>query len=245
MERLYINPRYQKFLAEHDLATVDKLLGDNIQGDVLERGDERNTYRLELAGKGFFLKQIYKKRSLHALESVLQLRQPHHYAWREMQHALNLQAAGMDVMEVAAAGERTQWGLPGASAILVQQVEGQSLDMRFKRAERSHQHQFLRQLGALTGRLHLAGFFGTVRMKDVIVDADDKYVLIDRESRNPHPRRFRKKHAVEGLRRFLHRQRRDFPGWQHKHSDSYLDGYLDQAGHRLSITAQQLLRLID
>jgi hypothetical protein len=111
MERLYINPRYQRFLTEHELATVDKLLGDNVQGDALERGDERNTYRLELAGKGFFLKQIYKNRGLQAFEPLLQLRQPHHYAWREMQHALNLKAAGIDVMEVAAAGERTQWGL--------------------------------------------------------------------------------------------------------------------------------------
>jgi tRNA A-37 threonylcarbamoyl transferase component Bud32 len=245
MERLYINPRYQKFLAEHDVATLDKLLADNVQGVALERGSERNTYRLELAGQGFFLKQIYKKRNLQALESVLQLRQPHHYAWREMQHALNLQAEGVDVMPVAAAGERTHRGLPVASAILVEQVEGQSLDTRFAQADSRHQHLFLRQLGALTGRLHLAGFFGTVRMKDVIVDAAGKYVLIDREVRNPHPKRFRTKRAVESLRRFMHRQRRDFPLWQHQHSCSYLDGYLDQAGHQLSVTAQQLLSLID
>ena len=172
MERLYINPRYQRFLAEHDLATLDKLLADNVQGVALERGSERNTYRLELAGKGFFLKQIYKKRNLQALEPLLQLRQPHHYAWREMQHVLNLQAAGVDVMPVAAAGERTRRGLPVASAILVEQVEGQNLDTRFAQADSRDQHLLLRQLGALTGRLHLAGFFGTVRMKDVIVDAD-------------------------------------------------------------------------
>jgi hypothetical protein len=245
MERLYINPRYQRFLTEHELATVDKLLGDNVQGDALERGDERNTYRLELAGKGFFLKQIYKNRGLQAFEPLLQLRQPHHYAWREMQHALNLKAAGIDVMEVAAAGERTQWGLPVASAILVRQVDGEGLDTRFMNVDSNHQHLFLRRLGALTGGLHLAGFFGTVRMKDIIVDTDDNYVLIDREVRNPHPRRFRKKHAVDGLRRFLHRQRRDFPGWQHEHSLSYLEGYLDKTGPQLTVTAQQLPGLVD
>ena len=245
MERLYINPRYQRFLAEHDLATLDKLLADNVQGVALERGSERNTYRLELAGKGFFLKQIYKKRNLQALEPLLQLRQPHHYAWREMQNVLNLQAAGVDVMPVAAAGERTRRGLPVASAILVEQVEGQNLDTRFAQADSRDQHLLLRQLGALTGRLHLAGFFGTVRMKDVIVDATGKYVLIDREVRNPHPQRFRTKRAVESLRRFMHRQRRDFPQWQHQHLCSYLDGYLDQAGHQLNVTAQQLLSLID
>ena len=242
MSRLYINARYQQLLAEHKLSNSNQLLGDKIDGATIERGAERCSYRLELKGKGFFLKQVHKKSYMKALEPLLRLRQPRHYAWREMQHAFNLKKAGIDVMEVVAACEQTRWGLPVASAIMVAEVDGEDLESIFKQATSEQQHLLLQRLGALTGRLHSAGFFGTVRLKDIFVDRKDSFVLIDRETRNPQPQAFSQRRALEGLARFLHRQRRDYPVWCEDDSRSYLQGYLKEAGNQLALPLDDILR---
>ena len=241
MERIYVNPHYAELIQAQGYDTVRGLLRDTVEGSALELGAERNTYRLELAGQGFFLKQVRKRRLGPALESLLRLRLPHHYAWREMQQVLALQAAGLDVMEVVAAGERTRLGVPEASAILVRQVEGTALDALYLQAEPGEQQAMLVKLGALTGKLHQAGFFSPVRMKDIIVTAQGRYVLIDRETRSPRPRSFSRKRAQAGLRRFLHRQRRDYPDWQSADSLSLLEGYLQALGPGWDTTAQRLL----
>ena len=244
MSRLYINSRYRQLLARHKLLTGSELLGDTIDGSAIEHGTERSTYKLELEGKGFFLKQVRKKSALKALEPLLRLRKPNHYAWREMQHVLNLQAAGIDVMDVVAACEYTRWGLPIASAIMVAEVQGMDLENLFKEAARAQQNLLLLRLGALTGRLHMAGFFGAVRLKDVFVDRDERYVLIDREARNPNPQTFSTKRAMQGLQRFLHRQRRDYPPWCEDDSRSFLQGYFSEAGNKLGLPLEEVLRRV-
>ncbi|MEP1469884.1 MAG: lipopolysaccharide kinase InaA family protein [Halieaceae bacterium] len=241
MSRLYINPRYQQLLNRHQLSTEKQLLGDSVSGDIIEHGAERSTFKVELEGNGFFLKQVRKKSYLSALEPLLQLQKPHHYAWREMQHVLNLQKAGIDVMEVVAACEHTRWGIPVASAIMVAQVDGADLESVFIQATREQQHLLLQRLGALTGRLHLAGFFGTVRLKDVFIDRKDSYVLIDREARNPQPQAFSEARALQGLERFLHRQRRDYPAWCEDDSRSYLQGYLQETSDSLPLPLDEVL----
>ncbi len=241
MERLYINPDYMDLVESEGLDTAPGLLSKEINGDALEHGSERSTYRLELQGHGYFLKQVRKRRLAPALEALLRLQLPHHYAWREMVHVKALRAAGVDVMEVVAACERTTLGIPDTSAILVRQVDGQALDERFLAADTAGQHAMLLQLGRLAGKLHLAGFFSPVRMKDIIVDRQGRYVLIDRETRNPRSREFSQKRGLEGLRRFLHRQNRDYPDWRQQDSLQFVTGYLESLGPRWHATPDQLL----
>lgn len=241
MERLYINPNYADLVASEGLDTAQGLLREEVKGSVLELGPERSTYRLELSGHGYFLKQVRKRRLAPTLEALVSLQLPHHYAWREMLHVSALRAAGVQVMEVVAACERTTFGIPDTSAILVRQVEGRALDEGFLQADEAEQQSMLLKLGRLTGQLHLAGFFSPVRMKDIIVSAQDRYVLIDRETRNPRPRTFSQRRALAGLRRFLHRQTRDYPDWRAHHSLSFVSGYVEILRTQWDITPEQLL----
>jgi len=57
------------------------------------------------------------------------------------------------------------------------------------------------QFGALLGRLHDHGFYGSTRLKDIIYagspDANPRLTLIDRETRNPYPKRATEKRVIE------------------------------------------------
>ena len=240
MQRFYLNPDYQQLLASEGLDNYKVLSKGEPPGEVIAEEPGRSTRRLRLDNQAFYLKRVEKPRPRKTLESLLKFEVPHHYSWREMQQAQNLQAAGMRVMDVAAAGETTRWGIPAESFIMVHEVSGESLDQVFSTATSDNRPDLLRRLGVFTGSLHRNGFFTPVRMKDVIVDINGEFVLIDREARNPHPKRFQPKHASTALYRTSYRQLRDGLQWTDGDWNNFYTGYREAVADVWEVSESKL-----
>ena len=102
----------------------------------------------------------------------------------------------------------------------------------------------LEQLGKLHGQLHRSGFFAPARMKDIIVDQQGQFVLIDRETRKPKVRRFTRGRALASLQRTMSRQARDGNLWSEAELSAYLEAYLDNTSPKLGLDVARLGELI-
>lgn len=243
MQRLYINPDYANLLATEELDSYEELYTSDLAGEVVSTCVNRTTRRVELGGRGFYLKRVYKPRPHKALEALLKLNPPHHYCWREMQQVQSLHEAGFPVMDVAAAGETTRFGVPVHSFILAPEVAGVALDQAFGSSDEERRCALLAQLGNYTARLHSAGFFTPVRMKDVICSNSGEMVLIDRETRHPGRHRFTGQRASDALFRTFHRERRDGTSWSEKERIAYCEAYRDTIADKWQPGDEELLRI--
>lgn len=244
MQRLYLNPDYRDRLEENDLTGFEKLASLKDSGELVAEDVGRTTHRIVLQGENYFLKTVHKLIPASAVESLLTLRLPHHYCWRELQQVQALQRHNIAVMDVAAAGESSVWGIPNFSFILVRGIEGESLADVYDAASGPEQLLLLEKLGSLVGRLHVAGFFAPVRTKDVIVTAAGDFVLIDRETRKPGARKFSVKKALSGLQRTMRRQQRDGIDWTKDELHAHLRAYLGETSQLLGMDEGQLEMLI-
>ncbi|KAA1188851.1 hypothetical protein F0M18_16735 [Pseudohalioglobus sediminis] len=242
MQRLYINPIFKKRLNDLQCCDFKSLSALTSDGDLIAHDKGRTTHRLELAGETYYLKSVHKAIIGPSIESLLSLRMPHHYCWREMIQVNALASADISVMQVAATGEHSRRGVLDYSFLLTPEVPGELLDKVFEQADRDQQARLLSSLGELIGRLHSHGFFTSVRMKDVIVDSAGKFTLIDRETRKPGARRVNPRKAVNGLARTLRRQSRDGMTLDPEQLQTHLQAYLTTAP--LSITVEQLKKLV-
>jgi len=244
MQRLFINPDFRKPLSEAGLDTFEAFVAKSDDGELIARDKGRTTHRIQLGGGTYYLKSVHKTIVAPSIEALLTLRMPHHYCWREMLQVTALKHHGVGVMEVVAAGESASWGVLNFSFILVAEVKGRSLDELFAQAAPERQLDLLAQLGTLVGHLHSGGFFAPVRMKDVIVDADNHFVMIDRETRKPGARKFSRKNALMGLSRTMWRQTRDGIHWDDQQLHAYLAAYLTQAPAGLGLDEPELKKLM-
>lgn len=244
MQRLYVNPDFRDRLAEHDLVSFEHLAALKQNGELVAEDIGRTTHRIALNGETYYFKSVDKPTPASALEALITLRLPHHYCWREMQQVESLQRHNIAVMDVAAAGESISWGVPHFSFILVREIEGDSLADVFDAASGSEQLVLLEKLGSLVGRLHRAGFFAPVRMKDVIVDERGDFILIDRETRKPGARKFTRQKALRGLQRTMWRQQRDGIEWTTSELHAHLRAYLDETSQWLDLDEAQLEEMI-
>ena len=243
MQRLYINPDYASLLNGAGLDNYEELYASDLAGEIVSSCTNRTTRRVEIAGRGFYLKRVYKPRPRKALEALLKFNPPHHYCWREMQQVQALGNAGFAVMDVAAAGETTQLGVPVHSFILAPEVSGEPLDKAFSRSDRERRCALVSQLGAYTARLHDAGFFTPVRLKDVICSDSGAMVLIDRETRHPGRHRFTTQRASDALFRTFHRERRDGTRWSADEQSAYCEAYRDTIRGKWQADAEELRRI--
>ena len=244
MQRLFLNPAYADRLESHKLASYASLVDQKQHGELVDSDKGRTTHKILLGEEAYYLKCVDKPTPASALEALLTLRRPHHYCWREMQQVMSLQKENVAVMDVAAAGESLSWGIPQFSFILVKEVPGQSLDGVFESSPPENRLLLLQQLGKLHGRLHRSGFFAPARMKDIIVDQQGQFVLIDRETRKPKVRRFTRGRALASLQRTMSRQARDGTFWSEAELSAYLEAYLDSTSPRLGLDAARLGALI-
>ena len=81
-------------------------------------------------------------------------------------------------------------------------------------------------------------------MKDVIVDGQGQFVLIDRETRKPGSRKFTRQKALRGLQRTMWRQQRDGIEWTKSELHVHLRAYLDETSQWLDMDESQLEELI-
>lgn len=246
MQRLYINPKYASRLDTAGLHSFESIIGMADQGELVATDTGRNTYKVGLGDQTYYLKSVAKPIIAPSIESLLTLRKPHHYCWRELKQVDALAAHGISVVEVAAAGESSSWGILNYSFLLTPEVEGPFLHVLFEDADHEERISLLSSLGSLSGRLHTAGFFSPVRMKDVIVDTEGRYVMIDRETRKPGSRKYSQRKALQGLRRTIARQARDGIHWNRELMHAYLAAYLSDAPSELAMSEEALdQRLID
>ena len=240
MQRLYVNPRFREPLARVGLESFEQFVARADQGELVAEDKGRSTHRLTLDGQTYYLKTVHKPILAPMVEALLALRKPHHYCWREKLQVDALQAHGIDVMEVAAAGESSSRGILDFSFLLAPEVSGAFLDQIYVAAGPQQQRALLEQLGTLVGQLHSGGFFAPVRMKDIVVKDDGRFVMIDRETRKPGPRRFSRHHALQGLGRTLARQQRDGVHWEEEELAAHLRAYRTAVGAQLGLNESEL-----
>lgn len=94
-------------------------------------------------------------------------------------------------------------GVPQDGFIMTREVEGENLEDLFLAADAKGRAAIMDRLGTLVAGLHRDGFYATVRIRDIICspreDGESELVLIDRETRNPAPRRYSRRRAKNSL----------------------------------------------
>ncbi|TNF88094.1 MAG: hypothetical protein JSU67_14985 [Gammaproteobacteria bacterium] len=129
-----------------------------------------------------------------------------------MLHYRLLRSAGFDAAEVVVVGESLKLGMPKNGFIMTRKVDGRDLSELY-RASNSHQRKHIViHFATLVGKLHQNGFFGSIRLKDIFSsDAPGtsmQLTLIDREVRNPYPKRVTTQRTLSRLLLNIRRQTR-------------------------------------
>ena len=198
MIRLFIDPSFQLDAQEHKLDSYAAFMSD-VPGDIVHESPGRDVRRLVLDGKVYFLKRTEAEKTSSALESYLSGKMAHSKPYLEMQQVTHLRSAGFDVAQVVAAGEETRLGIPLRGFVLSRDAGGRPLAEQYSEGSASERVRLIGQLGTLTGQLHQKGFFLSIRLHDVFYQQGDRsnsMTLIDRETRNPGPKRFSSKRAT-------------------------------------------------
>jgi hypothetical protein len=201
-------------LRAHRLDDFETLLAADL-GELLrcEKGG-RELRRLVLDDAGetatFYLKRLGREPASRLLRVLLGGHRPWSGPLRELAALDALRQAGFATMEPVAWGERRSLGLPVAGFLLVRAVPGADGAQLFETLQGKARSILLEEVGELVGRLHAAGFFHVVRLKDLIRHRDTGVlVLIDRETGKPWAGRFSRQRAVASLARAGRRTLRD------------------------------------
>lgn len=244
MQRLFIDSAYARMLAEEGLGSFSGLYNNELQGHILDEEPHRMTKRVELDGRIFYFKRVFRSSPRKSLEALFKLRVPHHYCWREMEELRCLREAGFSVAAVVAAGEATRIGVPFASFLMTLEVPGLSLSQAVEESDDTGREELLTEFGTYTARLHLAGFFTPVRQKDVICgDSGEDWTLIDRETRHPGARSFSPQRATEALNRTFRRETRYAPAWGNAAYAVFSEGYCRTVATRWAVRNEELTRI--
>jgi hypothetical protein len=165
MEILEIAPQFKDLLTIAGLRTFADFMEKEI-GHTMSEEETRSMVKITVEGRTFYLKRMKKQTLANSLWILLAGEKPHGTAYREMLHAKELRKAGFDAMEVAAAGEIREWGLPGDSFLMTPEVVGDDLDPVYRASSAEERRKIARRFGELLGKLHAAGFYSRVRLKD-------------------------------------------------------------------------------
>ena len=153
-----------------------------------------------------------------------------------------------DVAEVVAAGEELRFGIPVKGFIITREVPGQDLAQVYCTAEKDERNNIMSQFGALLGRLHSHGFFGSTCLKDIISsgspDGALELTLIDRETRNPYRKHTTREKVIARLLFNIRRQAQQGEIFTVSEWESFTEGYCRSLTGDLNIDADTLLHKI-
>jgi len=243
MIRLQINPAFAELLRSSNLHSYSQIMHTS-RGDIVEENSLRDVRRLDLDGITFYLKRTRSEKLASALESYCRFRLPHSRPFKEMMQFKLLEQLDFDVAEVVAAGEELRFAVPVRGFIITREIPGQDLARVYRMADKTGRNNILSQFGCLMGRLHSSGFFGSTRLKDIISagspQASMKLILIDRETRNPYPKRATSEKLIARLLLNIHRQARQGEVFTISEWESFADSYCRSLTENLSIDAKQL-----
>ena len=243
MRKLIINPNYLKLLNEYKLDNYQAIKSTQ-RGEIVEDNAKREIRKIILNDEVLYLKRTKTEKILSAIEQLLLGRTPHSKPYTEMLHAKLLQQAGIAVMEVVAAGEHTQFGLPKGGFILSKEVPGQDGENLYSAANALERIAICKALGALMARLHSKGFFATTRLKDVFGETNSAgsltFKLIDRETRTPHIKKLTAKRALNSLITGFRRQKRAGSSFSNDEQNSFAQAYCAEINQLIAITPAEI-----
>ncbi len=223
-------------------------------GKLLGReGGGRELRLLETEHQGekqrFFLKRLGREPFVKLVQMLLFGRWPRSGPVRELQMLNRLNDAGFPTMRPVAFGERRLFGWPMDGFLLVEEVRGVEVADFHALCPPPVRRNLFRCLGEYMGRLHAAGFFQPVRLKDLFLgDAPDRadkefaFVLIDRETSKPWPAKFSRRRALQALARATRRTLRDGHAIGHGDARAFCRGYHRALGPTLGISPKTLLK---
>jgi len=223
-------------------------------GELLDSGrNGRELRRIKISiqeqTRIFYLKRLAWDPFGKLIQMVLFGYLPRSGPLREQLLLKRLNNAGFATMRTVAYGERRRFGWPMGGFLLVEEVQGVEVAEFYQSCSTATRHHLMTALGAYLGRLHKAGFFQTVRLKDLFLkkisnDANGgfDFVLIDRETSKPGPSRFAKFRSLEALARAARRTLRDGYALEREDVVSFCRGYHQVLGQRFGLSCTALRR---
>ena len=217
-------------------------------GDLIEENELREVRRLHLSRQTIYLKRTKYEKTTSAFESYARLRLAHSKPFKEMLQYKCLADLGFDVAEVVAVGEDLRFSIPQRGFIMTAEVSGEDLSQVYLAAGEQDRHRILGQFGALLGRLHEHGFYGSTRLKDIIYagapDANPKLTLIDRETRNPYPKKATAKRILERLLFNIRRQAQQGEIFSESQWREFCENYCSSLSCHAEVQKESLLTQI-
>lgn len=191
-----------------------------------------------------FLKRRDKESPFKLLFMLIFGHAPRSGPLREQLMVKRLHAAGFAAMEPLAWGETRRAGLPTRGFILTRGISGRDFAQVFDQATGKGKLLLMRRMGNLVGRLHAAGFFHPVRLKDLILSSrqdDGELVLIDRETSKPWRKFwFTRTGCIRSLARATRRTLRDGHRLGPGSSLAFLKGYREGIAPRWEVSLNEL-----
>ena len=247
MIRLQIKPAFAELLQSHRLGSYAAIMHTDA-GETIEDNDERDVRRLQLDGQTLYLKRTRQEKITSAFESYARGRLAHSKPFKEMLQYQYLADREFVVAEVVACGEALSFGIPRRGFIITAEAGGVDMAQVYRAADSADRVLLLGQFGALLGRLHDHGFFGSTRLKDVIYATQPRgqpiLTLIDRETRNPYPKRATTQRVAERLLFNIRRQSQQGEIFSEREWQAFCQSYCAALSADIDLEAATLLRLI-
>jgi len=191
----------------------------------------------------YYLKRSSGLAHRHLLRPLLFGHWPCSGALRELKMLQQLRAQGFLTMEPVAWGERRVWGIPRQGFLLVKAVEGEEVAFLASTHDDVALSDLASQIGYLLARLHLAGFYQPVRLKDLI-KSNAGLVLIDRETSKPWRSSFSKRRCSNSLRRSLSRSSAEDCGLPSVYCGSFWTSYTAGVHRKWKVAPVELMNHI-
>jgi len=194
-------------------------------------------------GSVFYLKRSGADSVFIHLRMILRGRWPCSAALRELGLLQLLRKAGFLAMEPVVWGEQRRFGYPVRGLLVVREVRGQDIAVLFDQADGFQKRILMKAVGRLTARLHIAGFFQPVRLKDII-RTEEGLVLIDRETSKPWRSRVYMHQCISSLATAARRTVRDGHHIGAGSACAFLHGYQRGLAERWKMWPRQLTKKV-
>lgn len=164
---------------------LDFWLNDDVGKILTLDADGREVICLESNGKKYILKRIKNERLWRHLRVLLFGHKLAGVAVREANLRRSLITHGFATESPLAWGEQKSRFMYRNSFVLVPMVNGELLETLWHKLSDNKKIEYAQKYGKIVGSLHQKGFFQMLRCRDIIVDSDENFIIIDRECSRP------------------------------------------------------------
>ncbi|RME05306.1 MAG: hypothetical protein D6805_00155 [Planctomycetota bacterium] len=199
-----------------------------------EREREDGSYgrgggNLSARGAGVYIKKRGFDGWGYLFSCLCSLRRPESICMREVKMLRELEECGFSIMPPLAVGQLLLGGvIPLAGVGVFGYVEGEDLEVLFRKGSLALRRKIMRHWGSLLGLLHRRGFYQTVVLKDLICIRDGTrlhFTIIDREVHTPWSVPFSLSRARRALVKTLFRLEKDGLDCRAKELAVFWDAY--------------------